>query len=49
MPEFIVVLRIALLLGLLVAVLALLAWLWRPRVRRQLDDAGLIPWRAEDP
>lgn len=45
MPDGIVVLRAAVLVGLVVASVALLVWLLRPKVRRQLDDAALIPWR----
>ena len=47
MPEGIVIMRAALLVGLIVASVALVVWLLRPKVRRELDDAALIPWREE--
>ena len=47
MPDGIVIMRSALLLGLIVATVALVVWLLRPNVRREADDAALIPWRAE--
>jgi hypothetical protein len=48
MPDTIVILRAAVLVGLVAASLALLVWLLRPKVRRELDDAALIPWREEE-
>ena len=48
MPEGIVIMRAALLLGLVVASVALVVWLLRPKVRRELDDAAMIPWRDEE-
>ncbi len=47
MPESFVIMRAALLVGLIVASVALVVWLLRPKVRRELDDAALIPWREE--
>ena len=49
MPDPIVILRVALMVGLAVATFALLAWLLRPKVRRRLEDAALIPWRDQEP
>ena len=48
MPDSIVIMRAALLLGLIAASVALLVWLLRPKVRRELDDAAMIPWRDEE-
>lgn len=48
MPEGIVIMRAALLVGLVVASVALVVWLLRPKVRRELDDAAMIPWRDEE-
>ena len=45
MPDSVVILRAAVLVLLVAASVALLVWLMRPKVRRQLDDAALIPWR----
>ena len=47
MPDGIVIMRAALLLGLVVASVALVVWLLRPKVRREADDAAMIPWRDE--
>jgi cbb3-type cytochrome oxidase subunit 3 len=47
MPDSIVMLRAAVLVLLVAASVALLVWLLRPKVRRQLDDAALIPFRDE--
>ena len=47
MPDSIVIMRAALLVGLIVASVALVVWLLRPKVRREADDAAMIPWRAE--
>ena len=47
MPDSIVILRAAVLVLLVAASVALLVWLLRPKVRRQLDDAALIPFRDE--
>ena len=47
MPDGIVIMRAALLIGLVVASVALVVWLLRPKVRREADDAAMIPWRAE--
>lgn len=49
MPDSVVILRTAVLVLLVAASVALLLWLLRPKVRRQLDDAALIPWRDEAP
>ena len=48
MPDGIVIMRAALLVGLVIASVALVVWLLRPKVRRELDDAALIPWREEE-
>lgn len=48
MPDGIVIMRAALLLALIVASVALVAWLLRPKARRELDDAAMIPWRDEE-
>ena len=48
MPESIVIMRAALLVGLVVASVALVVWLLRPKVRREADDAAMIPWREEE-
>ena len=47
MPDSIVIMRVALLVGLIVASVALVVWLLRPKVRREADDAAMIPWRDE--
>ena len=47
MPDGIVIMRAALLIGLVVASVALVVWLLRPKVRREADEAALIPWRDE--
>ena len=47
MPDSILIMRAVLLVGLIVASVALVVWLLRPKVRRELDDAALIPWREE--
>ncbi len=47
MPDSIVIMRAALLVALVVATVALVVWLLRPKVRRELDDAAMIPWREE--
>ena len=47
MPDGIVIMRAALLMGLVVASVALVVWLLRPKVRREADEAALIPWRNE--
>ena len=47
MLDSVVILRTAVLVLLVAASVALLVWLLRPKVRRQLDDAALIPWRDE--
>ena len=47
MPDGIVIMRAALLIGLVVASVALVVWLLRPKVRREADEAALIPWRSE--
>ncbi len=47
MPDGIVIMRAALLIGLVVASVALVVWLLRPKVRRELDDAAMIPWRED--
>ena len=39
--------RAALLIGLVVASVARVVWLLRPKVRREADEAALIPWRSE--
>ncbi len=49
MPDGIVIMRAALLIGLVVASVALVVWLLRPKVRREADEAALIPWREEEP
>jgi cbb3-type cytochrome oxidase subunit 3 len=48
MPDSIVIMRAALLLGLIAATVALLVWLMRPKARREMDDAAMIPWREEE-
>jgi cbb3-type cytochrome oxidase subunit 3 len=48
MPDSIVIMRAALLLGLIAACVALVVWLMRPKARREMDDAALIPWRDEE-
>jgi cbb3-type cytochrome oxidase subunit 3 len=49
MPDSIVIMRAALMLALVVATVALAVWLMRPKVRRELDEAAMIPWREEQP
>ena len=47
MPDSVVILRTAVLVLLVAASVALLVWLLHPKVRREADDAAMIPWRAE--
>ncbi|MBD0273700.1 MAG: cbb3-type cytochrome c oxidase subunit 3 [Acetobacteraceae bacterium] len=49
MPDVIMVMRVALLVGLVAASVALLVWLFRPGSRRSMDEAALAPWRDEPP
>jgi cbb3-type cytochrome oxidase subunit 3 len=48
MPDTIVIMRAALLLSLIAASVALLVWLLRPKSRREMDDAAMIPWRDDE-
>lgn len=48
MPDGIMVMRVALLLGLVAATVALLWWLFRPGSRRSMDEAAMAPFR-DDP
>ena len=49
MPDSVAILRTAVLVLLVAASVALLVWLLRPKVRRDLDEAALIPFREEGP
>ena len=49
MPDAIMVMRVALLLGLVAATVALLVWLFRPGSRRRMDEAALAPFREDAP